>query len=81
MRCPKCSSDMVNVQIVTESKGKSSCCLSVLLFWFVSIIVGIIALFVPVREKVRTHTEAVCQVCGHRWRVSKAEVRRNNRNA
>ena len=70
MVCPKCHSENVNVQQVSEMKKRG--CLSTLLIiilLFVPII-GWIADFMLIRgRKSKTVGYAVCQNCGHRWKV------------
>lgn len=81
MTCPKCKSENVNVQAVTETKTKGHGALYWLLigwwWWMIDIIIWVFA-FIPrliwragSKSKVTstTHTEAICQQCGHRWRT------------
>ena len=73
MLCPRCGSDRVFVQAVTNVKTKHRGCLG----WFFWIILAcltfglilIIPLLTNSKTKSKTHTEAVCQNCGKRWRV------------
>lgn len=70
MRCPRCGSEYVQVQAVSEIRKRS--CLTVLLYiilLFVPVI-GWIALFLLLRgKKSKTRTYAICQTCGAHWRV------------
>jgi hypothetical protein len=70
MVCPKCGSDKVEVQAVSEVKKRG--CLKVLLYIVLLCIpvIGWIALFMLIRgNKSRTVSYAVCQSCGKRWKV------------
>ena len=67
MICPKCGSDRVQVQLVSEIRKRG--CLSVLLYLILLCIpvIGWIALFMLLRgRKSRTVAYGVCQNCG--WR-------------
>lgn len=68
MICPKCNADNVNVIPVTETKSKTRWGCGCLLTW--------LAFLFP-KKVSKTHTEAVCQNCGHRWKVSASEIKRN----
>lgn len=77
MICKKCGSAYVNVQAVTRTFTKNHG-----VFWWLFVswwiwILWIIA-FIPMliirlirgrRIVSRTHTEAICQNCGYRWKV------------
>lgn len=73
MVCPKCGSDFVTVQAITEIRTKRRGCLG----WFFWILLAIctcgLILLIPLitnsKTKSRTHTEAICQNCGHRWHI------------
>ena len=70
MICPKCGSDRVQVQLVSEIRKRG--CLSVLLYLILLCIpvIGWIALFMLLRgRKSKTASYAVCQNCGCRWKV------------
>lgn len=82
MTCPKCGSENVIVQAVAESKlvDKHHGCLWWLIigWWWVPIkwifFTGFALLFAifghkKQQLKTKTHSEAVCQNCGHRWRA------------
>lgn len=78
MTCPKCGSDNVNVQIVTEIKEKRK---KGLLYWlfigwwwepfawfFLTLPKLLIAIFSKKTKTVsRQSRKAVCQSCGHSW--------------
>ncbi len=78
MVCRKCGSNNVNVQAVTITKTKSHNLFYWLCFiWLIDLLIWIF-LFIPrliiqickkPRITTKTHTEAVCQNCGYRWRV------------
>lgn len=79
MICPKCGSGNVNVQVVgiTKSKGKG-CMYWLFIGWWLETILWL-CLTIPmlfaklfgggkkVKTKVQSH--AVCQNCGHSWKV------------
>jgi hypothetical protein len=73
MQCPKCGSENVLVQAVTQTKIKHRGCLA----WFLWILLAactlgliiIIPMITNSKIKSKTHTEATCQKCGKRWRV------------
>lgn len=70
MVCPRCHSNNVMVQAVAEQRGRG--CLMTLFWIFLAVVtVGIILLIIPLlkRNGTRTHTYAVCQSCGYRWKV------------
>jgi Zn finger protein HypA/HybF involved in hydrogenase expression len=82
MVCPKCGSENVNVQMVTETKMKNKhhgfiwwICIGVwwvpvkwLLFTFPALI---FALFGSKKKEAKTvhKTMCVCQNCGHSWKA------------
>ncbi len=73
MTCRKCGSNNVNVQAVTTVKTKRRGCLG-WFFWIIIILltfglVIIIPLLTNSKTKSKTHSEAVCQNCGNRWKV------------
>ncbi len=70
MTCPKCGSENVQVQAVAEMKSRG--CLTVVLYLILLCIpiIGWIALIMLLRgRKSKTQNYAVCQNCGHRWKV------------
>lgn len=70
MTCPRCGSSNVSVQAVAESKRRG--CLTILLYILLICCIGIgwVILFFLIRgQKTKTVNYAVCQDCGHRWRV------------
>ena len=73
MICPKCGSESVIVQAVTETKTKRRGCIGWCFWLFLCVItvglVIIISLLTNSKTKSKTHTEAVCQSCGNRWKV------------
>lgn len=82
MKCPKCGSENVTVQVVTETELKKKrrgiiwwCLIG---FWwvpikwiFLTIPALIVKIFAPKRYKLKTHTKkvAVCNNCGKSWEV------------
>jgi len=73
MICPKCKSDNVTVQAVTEVKEKRRGCVGWCLWILLALCTCGLILIIPAitnsRHKYKTRTEAVCQNCGRRWRV------------
>lgn len=82
MKCPKCGSENVNVQVVTETELKKKT--HGLLYWlfigwwlkpclwlFLTLPMIIIAIFKPKEYKTETHIHkmVVCNNCGKSWRV------------
>lgn len=73
MICPKCGSENVTVQAVTNVKTKRRGCIG----WCLWILLAcctlgsilIIPLLTNSKTKSKTHSEAVCQNCGNRWKV------------
>ena len=80
MRCPRCGSHHVNIQAVTlvTEQRKKGFWYWLLIGWWWEIIAWvfftlpklIFALFSKKTKVVsKTHSEAVCQNCGYRWKV------------
>ena len=82
MICPKCSSNNVNVQMVTNTyskKDKRSCFYWVIIGWWLELFLWIfltlprllLAVFLPKRQKIVSSIEkiAVCQNCGNSWNM------------
>ena len=77
MRCPRCGSEYVTVQAVTETitKTKHRGCLGWAMWILLAFCTCGLILIIPAvtnsktKTKTKTHTEAVCQSCGNRWRV------------
>lgn len=82
MKCPKCGSENVSVQIVTKSKLVDKhhgviwwLCVGWWWLFFKWIFLTLPALLFKIfghkRQKIKTKTfkEAVCQSCGHSWKV------------
>lgn len=80
MKCRKCGSENVNVQVVTETKLKTKhhgilywlligWWLKPLLWLFLTIPMLIIAIFRPKKQKLKQKNKsvAVCQSCGYKW--------------
>lgn len=79
MTCPKCGSDKVNVQMVSETKTKRKHSvvywvfvgwwLNPLLWIFLTIPMIIIKIFRPKNYKTKTihKSMSICQSCGHNW--------------
>jgi len=82
MICPKCGSENVSIQAVTESKLVDKH--HGLIWWifvgwwwlffkwmFLTIPALLFKIFGHKKQKIKskTHNEAVCQNCGHRWKV------------
>jgi hypothetical protein len=73
MRCPKCKSENVNAQAVTNVLTKRRGCFGWLIWILIVIctfgIVIIIPLLTNSKTKSKTHTEGICQNCGYRWKI------------
>jgi predicted nucleic-acid-binding Zn-ribbon protein len=73
MQCPKCGSMNVITQVVTDVGTKHRGCLGWLLWILLAVctlgLILIIPLLTNSKVKTKTHTEAVCQNCGHTWKV------------
>jgi predicted nucleic-acid-binding Zn-ribbon protein len=73
MICPKCRSANVFIHPVTHTKTKHRGCFGWLLWILLAVctigMIIIIPLLTNSKTKSKTHTEAVCQSCGYRWRV------------
>ena len=73
MKCPKCGSKNVTVQAVTTTKTKRRGCLGWLMWIILAIctlgLIIIIPLITNSKTKSKTHSEAVCQNCGKRWKI------------
>lgn len=82
MQCPKCYSNFINVQILTETEldtKKKSLLYWLTIGWIVEPFVWIFwtlpkynfEVFSPRKLKLKSKTRkmAVCQNCGHSWRV------------
>lgn len=86
MKCPKCNSENVTVQMITEqklkeTKKKHGCLywlfigwwLKPLLWLFFTVPMIIIAICRPKKQEIVTNTKkmAVCNNCGNSWEVKK----------
>jgi len=71
--CPRCKGRNVLVHPVTDMKTKHRGCFGWLLWILLAIVTCGLILIIPLitnsKTKTKTHTEAVCQGCGKRWRV------------
>ena len=75
MICPRCGSNNVLVQAVSQVKTKNRGCLDWLGWMILAIFTFGLILIIPLltnsTSNSKAHTEAVCQSCGHRWKVKK----------
>lgn len=78
MKCPKCKSENVNVQIVSEVRKKRHGIIYWLLIgWWLEMIMWlfltlpwlIVKILKPTRYKSKITKQAVCQSCGYSWKV------------
>lgn len=73
MKCKKCGSENVNVQVVTSVKTKRRGCLGWMLWIMLACatlgLVIIIPLLTNSKTKSKNNTVAVCQSCGNQWKV------------
>ena len=68
--CPKCKSNNITYQTVTESRKAG--CFTILFYVLLALTVFGLFIVIPLmlRKKTVTATYAVCQDCGNRWRIS-----------
>lgn len=73
MTCPNCNSTNILVQAVTQTKTKHRGCLAWTLWIILAFCTAGLILIIPAitnsKTKSKTHTEAICQTCGRRWRT------------
>lgn len=73
MTCPNCNSTNILVQAVTQTKTKHRGCIAWTLWIILAICTAGLILIIPAitnsKTKSKTHTEAICQTCGRRWRT------------
>lgn len=78
MKCSKCGSENVNVQLVTKVKNKKhgiiywlfiGWWLEPVMWIFLTLPWLIIKIFKPKQVTSKTQSKAVCQNCGHTWKV------------
>ena len=68
LRCKKCGSTNVNVQLVNESKRRGLLYLLFKIVLFcISVLIWLLSFLLPIKRK--TNKYAVCQNCGYSWRV------------
>lgn len=67
--CHRCHSHNVSVQTVSESRKTG--CFTILLYILLACTVFGLLIVIPLvlRRKTETNTYAVCQNCGHRWKI------------
>lgn len=74
MRCIKCGSENITVQLINEQK-KRGCLIAIISFTIkliilcISFILWLISLLIPVKKKIKTSKYAVCQNCGYSWKI------------
>lgn len=73
MKCPKCGSENVTVQAVTETNTKHRGCLAWSMWILLAIctlgLILIIPLITNSKTKSKTKKQAICQDCGKSWTV------------
>lgn len=73
LHCPKCGSDELTIQAVTDVKTKHRGCFGWAMWILLAICTFGLILIIPLltnsKTKTKTTTQAVCQNCGHRWKV------------
>jgi predicted nucleic-acid-binding Zn-ribbon protein len=74
IKCPKCGSENVKIQIVTETKTKRRGCIG-WFFWILLVLCTfglliIIPLLTNSKVQSDTHKVAICQNCGRSWRIT-----------
>lgn len=70
MTCPKCGGTNITYQTVSE--GRKTGCLTIFLYILLACTLLGLLIVIPIllRKKTETVTYAVCQDCGHRWKVN-----------
>lgn len=74
IHCPKCGSNNVTIQLIQEQK-KRGCLTSIMILlvkivlFFINLIIWVISLLIPKGHKTKTNKYAVCQNCGHTWKI------------
>ena len=88
MNCPKCQSENVNVQMVSESKlrRKRSVLYWLFIGWWLNPMMWLIftlpmifiKIFQPKNKKIKTVHKSmyVCQNCGYNWQSTKKEQKK-----
>ena len=72
IKCKKCGSTNVNVQLVNETKKRGllgtllNLIIKIILLC-ISLVLWLISLLIPIRKK--TNKYAVCQNCGYSWKI------------
>lgn len=73
MICPKCGSENVTIQAITNVKVKNRGCFGWLMWIILACLTFGLILIIPLatntKSKSTTHSEAVCQNCGNRWKI------------
>ena len=78
MKCKKCGSENVNVQAIGVVKSKHHGVMYWLCFgWLIDLMLWIfltmprliVAIFRPKKVKTKIKSYAVCQECGHKWKI------------
>lgn len=73
MACPRCGNGNIVIQAITDVRTKHRGCLGwslwILLAFFTLGLILIIPALTNSKTRSNTHTEAICQNCGNRWRI------------
>ena len=77
MKCKKCGSENVNVQVVGVVKRNHHGIFYWCIGWFIDLMLWIfltmprliVAIFKPKKVKTKIKSYAVCQECGHKWKI------------
>ena len=73
LKCPRCRGNNILIHPVTKTKTEHRGCFGWALWILLAVVTCGLILIIPLitnsKTKSRTHTEAVCQTCGKRWRV------------
>jgi len=67
--CPKCHGENISYQTVTEQKKTGCFMVLIYIFLAISCIGWLILIPLLVGKKDQTVTYAVCQSCGHKWKI------------
>lgn len=75
MVCPKCGSENIKIEAITETKTKHRSCLGWIGWILLAICTLGLILIIPLltngKTRSKTHTEAICQNCDHHWKVAR----------
>ena len=74
IRCPKCGSNNVTIQLIQEQKRRG-CLTAIIVFCIklvlllINLMIWLISLLLPKSKKTKTNKYAICQNCGNSWKI------------